>query len=314
MKKKITICCNNADEAAYIKKETERINIDSEKKIESFMPNIPNLNRLKSFLNNLADRRTTVTEFKVFFNEALNKLLAEGNFESDTIVVGRIKKEFASLKAKDHETVVKNTKGLIQKHELLFKEEEASKVYDLFRIDTVTNYDELKHKMVSDIDGLVVPCELTWCHEGSGYNANDYKGITLVQHLRSDKIGLTIPIIFTSDSSKKDIINKKKDAEIIRTPALQHRFINIMQVKDLWDSVLTTFKKMRKLNDSELKYTQLQYCDLEGMLKQIKHAIRSNPKNREHYKKQIEYILAKDFSNNESLLEEYRRSEDLEAF
>ena len=63
MRKKITICCNNADEAAYIKKETERINLDSEKKIESFTPNTPNLNRLKSFLNNLADRKTTVTDF-----------------------------------------------------------------------------------------------------------------------------------------------------------------------------------------------------------------------------------------------------------
>lgn len=314
MRKKITICCNNADEAAYIKKETERINLDSEKKIESFTPNTPNLNRLKSFLNNLADRKTTVTDFKVYFNEALDQLLSEGCYEPDKIVIGRIKKEFASIKAKDHESAVKNTAGLIQKHELLFKEEEASKVYDLFRIDTVTNYDELKQRMFSDIDGLVVPCELTWDHEGTGYNANDYKGITLVQYLRSDKIGLTIPIIFTSDNDKKDIVNKKKDAEIIRTPALQHRFINIMQVGDLWDAILSTFKEMRKLNVAELKYTQLQYCDLEGMLKQIKHAIRSNPKNREHYKRQIEYILAKDFSNNESLLEEYKRTEDLEAF
>ena len=314
MKKKIIICCNNAEEAAYVKKETDKINLDSKKKIESFVANAPTLSRLKDFLDDkLSERTTDDSDFKACFTYALNKLLTEGEYEPDKIVVGRIKKEFASIRAKDHNTIVAKTKDLIKKHELIYQEDEASKVYDIFKINTVTNYDELKQR-IADIDGLVVPCELTWNHEGTGFNASDYKGISLVQYLRSQKNCISIPIVFTSFDDKKDIIKSKKDAEIIRTPALQHRFINIMQVNDLWDSVLTTFKEMRKLNDAELKYTQLQYCDLEGMLKQIKHAIRSNPKNREHYKKQIEYILAKDFSNNESLLEEYRRSEDLEAF
>lgn len=314
MKKKIIICCNNAEEAAYVKKETDKINLDSKKKIESFVANAPTLSRLKDFLDDkLSERTTDDSDFKACFTYALNKLLTEGEYEPDKIVVGRIKKEFASIRAKDHNTIVAKTKDLIKKHELIYQEDEASKVYDIFKINTVTNYDELKQR-IADIDGLVVPCELTWNHEGTGFNASDYKGISLVQYLRSQKNCISIPIVFTSFDDKKDIIKSKKDAEIIRTPALQHRFINIMQVNDLWDSVLTTFKEMRKLNDAELKYTQLQYCDLEGMLKQIKHAIRSNPKNREHYKRQIEYILAKDFSNNESLLEEYRRSEDLEAF
>lgn len=314
MKKKIIICCDNAEVAAYVKKETDKINLDSKKKIESFEANAPTLSRLKDFLDDkLSERTNDVDDFKACFTHALNELLTEGEYEPDKIVIGRIKREFASIRARDHKTIVEKTKGLIKKHELIYQEDEASKVYDIFRINTVTNYDELKQK-IADIDGLVVPCELTWNHEGTGFNASDYKGISLVQYLRSQKNCISIPIVFTSFDDKNDIIKSKKDAEIIRTPALQHRFIDKTQVNDLWDSVLTTFKEMRKLNDAELKYTQLQYCDLEGMLKQIKHAIRSNPKNREHYKRQIEYILAKDFSNNEALLEEYRRSEDLEAF
>lgn len=315
MKKKIIICCNNVEEATYFKKETDKINLDSKKKIESFEANAPTLSRLKGFLDNNLSERTNidVIDFKACFKHVLKSLLTEGDYEPDKIVIRRILREFDSIRARDHKTIVEKTKDLIKKHELIYKEDEASKVYDIFRINTVTNYDELKQK-IADIDGLVVPCELTWNHEGTGFNASDYKGISLVQYLRSQKNGISIPIVFTSFDDKNDIIKSKKDAEIIRTPALQHRFINKMQVNDLWDSVLTTFKEMRKLNDAELKYTQLQYCDLEGMLKQIKHAIRSNPKNREHYKRQIEYILAKDFSNNESLLEEYRRSEDLEAF
>lgn len=314
MRKRIIICCDDSIEADYIKKETEQINQDSQNKIKAFSIDTPNLTRLKAFLDKLPERIADVTAFRIYCNEALDELLSKGDLEPDIRVVKRIKKEFASIRARDLKTIVEKTKKLTEKHELNYKKEEAYEVYDIFHIDTVTNYNDL-HLNISDADGLVVPCELTWNHEGSGFNADDYKGIALVQYLRSNKNGITLPIIFTSDKNKDDIIKKKKDAEIIRTPALQHRFINNMQA-NYFDAVLKTFKDMRKLNDAELKYTQLQYCDLKGLLITIKHAIKSNLHNTSIYKERIEYILAQDFNNQESVLKKYKQTKDkdLEEF
>lgn len=315
MRRRIIICCNDQQEADYIKRQTNSINEQSRQKIESFVVNTPNLKRLDSFLNTrLLERTSTVGAFKVDFIKALDNILNDGNFLPDRLALQRIKREFLLLKAKEYQIIVDKTQNLISKHKQIFKEEEACKVFDIYKIETVTNYNDL-HGDLSDIDGLVVPCELSWDHEGNGFNSNEYKGITLVQYLRSDRIGVNIPIIFTSsDHKKEDIINKRRDSEIIRTPALQHRFIDMMEAKDDWATILNTFKEMRKLNESELKYTQLQYCDLKGMLVQIKHAIKNNPNNSDQYKSQIEYILTKDWNNNKTLWEDYKQSQDLAAF
>lgn len=314
MRRRIIICCNDQREADYIKQKTDSINKQSQKQIESFVVDTPNLKRLDFFLNTrLLERTSTVGAFKVDFIKALDNILNDGNFLPDKLALQRIRREFLVLKAKEYQIIVDKTQNLISKHKQIFKEEEACKVFDIYKIETVTNYNDL-HGDLSDIDGLVVPCELSWDHEGNGFNSNEYKGITLVQYLRSDRIGINIPIIFISDHKKEDIINKRRDSEIIRTPALQHRFIDMMEAKDDWATILNTFKEMRKLNESELKYTQLQYCDLKGMLVQIKHAIKNNPNNSDQYKSQIEYILAKDWNNNYAILEEYQQSQDLEAF
>ncbi len=314
MRRRIIICCNDQQEADYIKRQTNSINEQSRQKIESFVVNTPNLKRLDSFLNTrLLERTSTVSAFKVDFIKALDNILKDGHFLPDRLALQRIRREFQRLRAKEYQIIVDKTQKLINEHEQIFKEEEACKVFDIYKIETVTNYNDL-HGDLSDIDGLVVPCELSWDHEDNGFNSNEYKGITLVQYLRSDRIGVNIPIIFTSsDHEKEYIINKRRDSEIIRTPALQHRFIK-REVKDDWTTILNTFREMRKLNESELKYTQLQYCDLKGMLIQIKHAIKNNPNNIDQYKSQIEYILAKDWNNNYAILEEYQQSQDLEAF
>lgn len=336
MRKRIIICCNDSTEADEIKKETEQINQDSQKRINEFPVETPNLKRLYDFINNfLIDRTSTLEAFKHDFIQALDKILYDGEFVPDKKVIERLKKDFLALRAKDpksdneqtkaskenkaektkfdyHKAIVEKTKKLIEKHELNYKKEMAYEAYDIFHIDTVANYNDLLLN-ISDADGLVVPCELTWDHEGCGFNADDYKGIALVQYLRSNKNGITLPIIFTSHENKDDIIKRKKDAEIIRTPALQHGFINDMQA-NYFDAVLKAFKDMRKLNDAELKYTQLQYCDLKGLLITIKHAIKSNPNNINTYREQIEFILSQDFSNNKSVIEKYKQAKDLEAF
>lgn len=317
MRRRIIICCNDQQEADYIKQKTDSINKQSQKQIESFVVDTPNLKRLDFFLNTrLLERTSTVGAFKVYFIKALDNILNDGNFLPDRLALQRIRREFLLLKAKEYQIIVDKTQRLINEHKQIFKEEEAYKEFDIYKIETATNYNDILGNL-ADIDGLVVPCELSWDHEGGGFNSNEYKGITLVQYLRSDRIGVNIPIIFTSDhekEGKEGIINKRRDSEIIRTPALQHRFINMIEVKDDWTTILNTFREMRKLNESELKYTQLQYCDLKGMLIQIKHAIKNNPNNSEQYKSQIEYILTKDWNNNKTLWEDYKQSQDLEAF
>jgi len=72
---------------------------------------------------------------------------------------------------------------------------------------------------------IVVLCELTWSHEVEDKPYSDMSGIKLVQHIRKE--GIKLPVLFISFLSRKDILEKHPDAEIIRTPALKHGFCQL---------------------------------------------------------------------------------------
>lgn len=173
------------------------------------------------------------------------------------------------------------------------------------------SYNELNNaKSINNHYGLVVPCELSWDAERTDCENTQYAGISLAQRLRED--GVMVPIVFTSFTPCEHIIKTRKDAEIIRTPALQHKYINMLLISG-WKDILRSFNDMRPLNQAELKYTQLLYCSLRGMLVQIKHSISSSS-NKDEFRGQIKYVLDKKFKDNLGLIDEFNQTDNLELF
>lgn len=208
-----------------------------------------------------------------------------------------------------------NLKRLIELRRLL----DAEKAHLLFTIEKATkssvefvicnNYEELKSiPKINEYYGLVVPCELTWANEGASSQRSEFLGITLVQHLREK--GVTIPIVFTSVIYREAIVDIRKDADIIKTPALQHKFVGNPYN---WRAIIDAFEGMRSLNDAELKYVQLLYCGLRGVLIKIKHSI-GNGSNPDEYRDQIKYVLDHAFTNDKKLHAEFNKTDDLELF
>ena len=195
----------------------------------------------------------------------------------------------------------------IEKAQLLKAIEKST--YSAVEFVICNNYEELKSiPKINEYFGLVVPCELRWADEEASLRRFDFLGITLVQHLR--KKGVTIPIVFTSVLYREDIVDMRKDADIIKTPALQHKFIG--DPYD-WAAIINAFEGMRSLNDAELKYVQLLYCGLRGMLIKIKHSI-GNGSNLDEYRDQIKYVLDHAFANEKKLYEEFNKTDGLELF
>lgn len=165
-------------------------------------------------------------------------------------------------------------------------------------------------KKINDYDGIVIPCELSWDAERTDCELTQYAGISLAQRLREDSV--IVPIVFTSFFPGEHIIKTRKDAEIIRTPALQHKLVNMLLVSG-WKDILRSFDDMHPLNQAELKYTQLLYCSLRGMLVRIKHSISSSL-NKDEFRGQIKYVLEKKFNENEDLMTEFNETDDWELF
>ncbi|MBR5912042.1 MAG: hypothetical protein IKZ55_08655 [Bacteroidales bacterium] len=178
-------------------------------------------------------------------------------------------------------------------------------------------------KALKDCSGFVVLCELQWNHEKTNSPYLEFQGITFVQRYLRDRLGLKVPVVFTSFLDAKDIISPelkpqlRPDAGIIMTPALQHRFVRLPAKLE---ELLKPFGKMRKMSDTELVYTQMQYCNHKGFLSQIKHNVEGrSASDQDYYRKQIKFVLEKDnrfkgFSDYIKLLQECKTTQDLSSF
>lgn len=179
------------------------------------------------------------------------------------------------------------------------------------------NDTEIK-KALKDYLGFVVLCELQWNHEKTNSPYLEFQGITFVQRYLRDRLGLKVPVVFTSFLDAKDIISPelepklRPDAGIIMTPALQHRFVRL-PVKPA--ELLKPFEEMRKMSDTELVYTQMQYCNEIGFLRQIKHnAEGRNIKDLESFRQQLAFVIDKLFGGNPKLLEDCKQTKEINAF
>ena len=128
-----------------------------------------------------------------------------------------------------------------------------------------------KHKdFIKNTNYIIVLCELNWSLDSDKDQYSNINGIKLVQHIRLKDI--TVPVLFVSFLSQKDILAIRKDAIIISTQALKHEFIQLPSMVSAWINKLSG---MENLTGLELEYTREKFCNLEGLIRHIYHDISS---------------------------------------
>lgn len=145
-------------------------------------------------------------------------------------------------------------------------------------------------------NGFIVSCELQWSHQSNRCSLTAMSGIRLVREELRIRLGTTAPVVFVSVLTQDEIMKIHPDAGIVKTPALQHEFVKIQhQTTSFKNDLLALLGKMRPQTSLELRYTQQIYCDLKGMLSQIKHSIRQDP---ERCRMQLRYLVEKRFQDD----------------
>lgn len=299
-KKKIIICCDSKEEGTSIKKQVESINSSKEKEGHGLVNKklFPLLDALDKNVQTLWNHIDEIKKGKIKADEdaLFSNIYPETKTKMpDYKMFQKVREEYGTFEGNDW---VK----LIKLKNILYTEK---------TITTCCSYAELNYiKKINDYDGIVVPCELSWDAERIECDNTQYAGISLVQRLRED--GVVIPVIFTSFAPREAIIKARKDVEIIRTPALQHKFLDMLKISG-WKDIFRSFDDMRPLNQAELRYTQMLYCSLRGLLVQVKHSI-SSCSNKDEYRSQIKYVLDKKFNDDEDLMMEFNQTDNLELF
>ena len=187
---------------------------------------------------------------------------------------------------------------IIDKRELEFNQIIADKLFLYNVVSVCTSFKELNKVLNSDtkIDGIIVWCDLEW----NDYDSPDnYKGISLVQHFIRYEKKMNTPVVFTSTQNLHTIIKKRPDANIIATPALQHKFVQFSpNIEDL----LHCFDNMKEITKRQLEYALNRFCDLKGLLSHIKHNCSNG--SIDSYKTQLLYAVTKLFNNDSAKLNE----------
>ena len=101
-------------------------------------------------------------------------------------------------------------------------EEELKKNPSFIVCTSFCEFKNLNKMLLKNTIGFVVLCELTWDDEKDNLSLLEFGGIKFVQRYIRGKMSLRAPIVFTSINERDYIISKRRDATIIKTPALQH--------------------------------------------------------------------------------------------
>ncbi len=304
-KKNIIVCWNdNRAQTEYLQKQIKgienKINSEKQRIREGIGVKHPFLDDLRGQLIKLTSRSAMLDTLKENIDTPLNKY----ENHPDLPIARSILKSFSEVKSNDI-TAVKNLLNAIFNEKIAkANEENAAKMVE-YDIKLCTSYLALFQNDFSTIDGLIMLCELSWDNHGSDYPLTRFSGVDLVQFLREEPNNLRAPVVFVSFLPQDSIVSLKRDAEIIRTPALQHGFVRL---PSNLEDIVNKLDVMRPQNTVELKYTQLQYCNPAGLLTQIAHSIGSSSGEvEEEYKEQIKYILKNCFNNEETLLDKFHR-------
>lgn len=171
----------------------------------------------------------------------------------------------------------------------------------------------LDNKELKKAKGFLVLCELNWDDIDSEIsNSLEFAGIRLVQRFIRKKMSLKAPVVFVSAKTERYICSINPENKIIRTPALKHYFVNLL---DLSENIESIFEGKEYMTDTELAYTKLLYCDTKGLLVKINHVLEGrNKAEQEKYRKDIEHVLEQEYSNDANVMEEYHNTKDLSIF
>lgn len=158
---------------------------------------------------------------------------------------------------------------------------------------------------VKKVKILIVLCELSWDHDTTVAPLTEFRGISLAQHLRAE-LGYKFPIVFLSILSPEQLVASPSIyADIVLTPALQHAFLQL-PINATPRNLLSTFfeysNKLRMQNDKDLAYTRMFYCDVQGIIKRIRHSI--NGANRDKLIRQLKSLVEIEFPNKQNELNE----------
>ncbi len=113
---------------------------------------------------------------------------------------------------------------------------------------------------------LVVLCELNWKYSGEMATLQSFQGIELVKRFRRE--GVTLPIIFTSFLSRKQVYANKLERGIIN--AVGHDFI---QLPYALQQLKKEEPKVQRLNELEMYDIVHNYCSLGGVIKMLLHSL-----------------------------------------
>lgn len=171
----------------------------------------------------------------------------------------------------------------------------------------------LDNKELKKAKGFLVLCELNWDDIDSEISSSlEFAGIRLVQRFIRKKMSLKAPVVFVSAKTERYICSINPENKIIRTPALKHHFVNLL---DLPENIESIFEGKEYMTDTELAYTKLLYCDTKGLLVKINHVLEGrNKAEQEKYRKDIEHVLEQEYGNDANVMEEYHNTKDLSIF
>jgi hypothetical protein len=127
---------------------------------------------------------------------------------------------------------------------------------------------DLKLSDTSKYTSLIILCELKYNENDGPVKMQDFYGLVIAKLLRLR--GVSLPIIFTSFFSRKQVYSDKPDREIIKT--IGHDFI---QLPILTDLLLKLVKAGRKLTATEMTDVKLFACNPDGIVRAKIHQLPS---------------------------------------
>ncbi len=288
MKKNIIVCCKNED-AISIKDMADALYFKTQTEIDSI-------------LNEQSELRKEIDKIISSPGDISLSKIYDIPHKKEDILFKKISNDFSNISC-GFSRIEKANKliDIFNKRDLELKKDRIE-IIPLYNVVSIcTNFNDLQKTLTTttDIDGIVVFCELDW---GDYDSTDNLKGITLVQrYIRYEK-KLKAPVVFSSVLKQKDILSKRPDANIISTPALQHKFIRFsFDVEELFNG----FRDMKNMTKRQLDYTIDRFCNLKGLLSHIKHNVHGcSNDSLNSYKTQLLYAVKMLFDNNADKISE----------
>ncbi|MCD4681309.1 MAG: hypothetical protein K8S00_13065 [Bacteroidales bacterium] len=258
----------NSDEKEYIETLTRIIQLFPDPALEAQI----------AFQKKTTILRKQKKEDNYLINELKkDERIKNGNWDDETL------NSKLSQFMKPHTQVMDKAQKVPEKMsfiKLIIWDEEASVLIRDFESEVNNNVIKTKSQWGSfdfnseEYDVIIILAELNW---GAPPYLQDFYGIEVAKSLRKNNFHQ--PIIFVSSISQEIIYKNDKKRYIINT--IGHKVIGLHKGKLSWETMesemILTLKNRNKiplLNEEELSYIKMLYCEEEGIIRTIIHDMR----------------------------------------